>query len=100
MNQITDPNTPTLRDLIDDALVYLDEMDGSEAWRIVDQIFDQVFHVLKQNNHLVSICHDRFDELTATIRERLSQELDAHLDGLVAIDDVYIAIDRVIGDDA
>jgi hypothetical protein len=94
MNQVATNNT--LRERVDDALTYINEMDGGEAGQIVDEILAAVFRALKQDVRFGLLTHDQFDLLTATIRERLSQELNEQIGGLVVLDDVYIAIDRAI----
>jgi hypothetical protein len=96
---IIDRTAPALRERVDSALACLDGVDGGEAWRIVDRIFAAVYHVLKQNNHLARIRHDQFDELTANVRERLSEELDELIGGRVAIDDVHRVLDYTLGDE-
>jgi hypothetical protein len=94
MAATTNKTAPELRALVDSALAYLDEMDGSEAWGIVDRIFAAAYHVLKQNSHHASLSHDQFDEQTAAVRDRLGQELDELIGGLVSIDDVYRALEQ------
>jgi hypothetical protein len=90
------PN-PTLRERVDSALACLNMMDGSEAWAIVDRIFAEIYGAIKRDPRFGSVRHDEFDALTAAVRERLSEELDQLIGGLIAIDDVHLAIDRVIG---
>jgi hypothetical protein len=86
----------TLRERVNGALACLDEMDGSEAWAIVDRISDGIYHAIKQDPRFASLGHDEFDEQTAAIRERLSQELDERIGGLIAINDVHDVLDRML----
>jgi hypothetical protein len=88
---------PTLRERVDSALACLDEMDGNEAWMVVDRISTGIYRAIKQDPRFASLTHDQFDTLIANVRERLIEELDEQITGLIAIDEVHGALDRVIG---
>jgi hypothetical protein len=88
----------TLRERVDNALACLTEMDGSEAWAIVERISAEIYGAIKRDPRFASLTHDQFDALPANVRERLSEELDEQIGGLVAIDDVHRVLDRTIED--
>jgi hypothetical protein len=99
MTTTTNKTAPTPRETIDDALVRLEEMDGDEAWKLVDKVLGAVYFTLKQDARFRGLSHDAFDALTATVRERLAEELDEHIGRLVPIEDVYRILDRTLGDE-
>jgi hypothetical protein len=85
---------PTLRERVDDALTHIAEMDGGKAWETVDEILLLIYRALKQDLRFDFLTHDQFDLLTAPVRERLSEELDERIGGLVSIDDVYRVLEQ------
>jgi hypothetical protein len=82
----------TLRERLDSALACLDEMDGGEAWAIVDRILAEIYGAIKRDPRFGSVSHDEFDALTAAVRERLAEELDERIGGL--IDDVRRVLEQ------
>jgi hypothetical protein len=83
-----------LRERIDNALFYVNAWDAGEVWYIVVDILDAIFGALKHEPNFADLSHDRFDALTANVREHAYQELGEQIDWLCDLADVECAIDR------
>lgn len=80
-----------LRGGIEYALLFVDHWEAGQAYDIVGDILDIIHRTLPQ---FANLPHDRFELLTADVREQASQNLGERIDGLVRLRDVRRALDR------
>jgi hypothetical protein len=83
-----------IRERIDDALYYVAARDAGEAYYIVSELLDATYRALKSDPAFANLTHDRFDTVTADVRERDYQELGEQVDGLCDLNDVKRAINH------
>jgi hypothetical protein len=88
-----------LNDRIETALLFLRDFSSDDAHAIVDELFDRIYRAFSRDRRFTQITHDRFDELTAGVREEIWQALAEHIAECVPLADVERILKRELGDD-